>query len=345
MRLSRPFYLAAAAATALVLAACGSPAAVSGSGTSGGGKGGGKSMSMTIGYTAIGAAYSDLYVCQDQGIFKKNGLTVKLTLLNSSSQLFAALASNSVQIGAGVARSTAAGSLGANVPLKYIALPIPRLYLEAWGKQSIKSPDQLKGKKIGLSSPGSLGDASVDAFLADQGWTDKDVKKTFLKSTPAEVTALEHGAVDVIVTQPPTGTQTRSKGFRKVMDFTKYKAAANAYTMKADYLKANRPAAAAFVKSEVECLSILHNNEKMAIASIRKHSGSDDPALAKYAYDFFNPLWAKVPTVDPALLDAAFKQAAIDSHKPAPADISTYVDNSMLQKLQSDGFVDSLYKK
>jgi NitT/TauT family transport system substrate-binding protein len=344
MRLSRPVYLTAAAATAVILAACGNPAAVSGNDSSGGDKGGGKSMSMTIGYTAIGAAYSDLYICQDQGVFKKNGLDVKLTLLNSSSQLFAALASNSVQIGAGVARSTAAGSLGANVPLKYIALPIPRLYLEAWGKKSITSPDQLKGKKIGLSSPGSLGDASVDAFLADMGWTAKDVKKTFLKSTPAEVTALEHGAVDVIVTQPPTGTATRSKGFRKIMDFTKYKAAANAYTMKADYLKANGPAAAAFVKSEVECLSILHNNEKAAIASIRKHSGSDDPALAKYAYDFFNPLWAKVPTVDPALLDAAFKQAATDSHKSAPDDISTYIDNSMLQKLQSDGFVDSLYK-
>lgn len=326
-------------AAALALAACGTPAGSAGGGASGGSG----SMSMTIGYTAIGAAYDDLYVCEDKGIFTKYGLDAKITLLNSSSQLFAALASNSVQVGAGVARSTAVGVLGSSIDLRYVALPIDRYYLEMWGKSSITSPDQLKGKKIGLSSPGSLGDASLDAFLAEKGWTDDDVQKVFLKSTPAEVTALQQGSVDVIVTQPPTGTKTRDKGFVKIMDFTKYKAAANAYTVKADYLAANGPAVAAFVKAETECLSILHNDKATAIASIRKHSGSDDEALATYSYDFFNPLWAKVPTVDPTLLDQAFQQAAKDSKKPAPTDTSKYVDNSLVQQLSTSGFIDSLY--
>jgi NitT/TauT family transport system substrate-binding protein len=339
---SRLPLLAATIGTALILAACGSPAATKGSG--GGGGSGAGSMKMTIGYTAIGAAYDDLYVCEDKGIFTKYGLDAKITLLNSSSQLFAALASNGVQVGAGVARSTAVGSLGGNVDLRYIALPLPEYYLEMWGKPAITSPDQLKGMKIGLSSPGSLGDASVDAFLKDKGWSAKDVQKVFLKSTPAEVSALEQGAVDVIVTQPPTGTKTRSKGFHKIMDFTRYKAAANAYTVKADYLKSNQKAVAAFVKAETECLSILHNDPATAIASIEKHSGTDDPALAKYSYDFFNPLWAKIPTVDPALISQAFQQAAIDSDHPAPADTSKYVDNSLVNQLQSSGFIDSLYK-
>jgi NitT/TauT family transport system substrate-binding protein len=334
---TRPLLIAAVSAAALLLAACGKPAA------SGGGAAAG-SMSMTIGYTAIGAAYDDLYVCQDQGVFAKNGLTVKLTLLNSSSQLFAALASNSVQIGVGVAQSTAAGALN-GVPLKYVALPIPHYYVEMWGKSTLtSSAADLKGKKIGLSSPGSLGDASIDAWLAEQGLTDKDIKKTFLKSTPAEVTALEKGAVDAIVTQPPTGTQTRAKGFKKIMDFTRFPAAANAYTVKADYDTTNSKAVAAFVKSEVECLSILHNDEKTAIASIIKHSGNDDPTLAKYSYDFFNPLWARTPTVDPGLLTKAFQAAAQDKGLDPPANADQYVDNSYVDALQKQGYIDSLYK-
>jgi NitT/TauT family transport system substrate-binding protein len=330
---------AVALALACATAACGKPTAA-GADSAAAPAGG---MSMTVGYTAVGAAYSDLYVCEDKGVFKKNGLDVKLTLLNSSSQLFAAVASDSVQIGAGVARSTAAGALG-GIDLRYIALPIPRYYLEMWGKPTITSPDDLKGKKIGLSSPGSLGDASVDAFLKEKGWTEKDVQKTFLKSTAAEVTALQTGAVDVIVTQPPTGTKTRTQGFHKVMDFTKYPAAANAYTAKADYVKNNRPAVEAFVKSEVECLSMLHKDRTGTIESIRKHSGSDDQELADYSYDFFEPLWAKTPTVDPGLLNEAFVQAAADKGAPAPGDTSKYVDNSMVDELQRSGFINSLYK-
>src|SRR5262245_37625421 len=100
------------------------------------------SMKMTIGYTAIGAAYSDLYICQDKGVFRKNGLDVKLTLLNSSSQLVAALVSNSVQVGVGATTSTAAGAMNLKgVDLRYIALPINRYYLEMWGKKSVRPGD------------------------------------------------------------------------------------------------------------------------------------------------------------------------------------------------------------
>lgn len=337
----RRLLVAATAAGALTLAACGSPAATGG-GSSSSDSG---SMQMTIGYTAIGAAYDDLYVCADKGVFKKYGLNAKLTLLNSSSQLFAGLASNSVQVGAGVVKSTAEGVLGSNIDLRYVSLPISVYYLEMWGKSSITSPDQVKGMKIGLSSPGSLGDTAVDAFLKDKGWSQNDVQKVYLKSTPAEVTALEQGAVDAIVTQPPTGTQTREKGFVKVMDFTKYPAAANAYTVRANYAKSNGKAVEAFVKAETECLSILHNDPATAIASIEKHSGTSDPALAKYSYDFFNPLWAKTPTVDQGLVTEAFQQAAKKVDKPAPSNISQYVDNSFVNKLKSSGFIDSLYSK
>ncbi len=332
MRITRLAPVPLCAALALLASACNGTSSTPSS-----------SMKMTIGYTAIGAAYSDLYVCQDRGVFKKNGLDVDLKLLNSSSQLVAALVSNSVQVGAGTARTTAQGILK-GLDLDYVALPISHYYLEMWGKPSITSVDQLKGQKIGLSSPGSLGDASLDALLEEKGWTAKDVHKTYLKSSPAEVTALEHGSVAAIVTQPPTGTQTRSKGFKKIMDFTRFPAAANAYTVKSDYLAKNKKAVTAFVKSEAECLSILHKDKSAAIASIIKHSGNDDKSLAEYSYDFFEPLWAKIPTVAPELIDDAFTQAVATGGGKKPADTAKYVDNSYVDSLVKSGYIAGLYK-
>lgn len=322
--------LLAAVAAASLLTACGTSASDE------------PSMSLTVGYTALGAAYSDLYVCEDRGVFKKNGLDVKLTRLNSSSQLLASLSSNSVHIGAGVASSTAAGILR-GVDLKYIALPMPVYYLEMWGKPEIKTTEDLKGKKIGLSSPGSLGDASLHALLRDKK-LEGQVEPVYLKNVPAEVAALEQGAIDAIVTQPPNGTQTRDKGFKKILDFTKYPAAANAFTVTGKYLEVNSKAVEAFVKSEVECLSILHQDRKQTIESIRKHSGQDDVSLAEYSYDFFVKLWSREPRVEPELIKQAFAEAAVAADKPAPTDVDKYVDNSFLDKLKSEGYIDSLYK-
>jgi len=333
---------AAAALTLSVLAGCSSSLKAEAAGSGGSAP---SSMSMTIGYTAIGAAYSDLYVCQDQGVFKKNGLDVKLSLINSSSELVAALVSGSVQVGAGVASTTAEGAMNLkSAQLRYVALPISHYYLEMWGKPSLGSVEAVKGLKVGLSSPGSLGDAAVDALLASKGWPKDYFQRVYLKSTPAEVTALESGAVDAIVTQPPTGTQTRTKGFKKIMDFTSLPVAANAYTVEAGYLSSNKAAVTAFVKSEVECLAILHNDKSEAIASIEKHSGVSDPALAEYAYDFFEPLWTKDPTVDPSLVDQAFTVAAAKDGKSKPADTSQYVDDSFVDALQQSGFIDAQYK-
>ncbi|GHH77147.1 hypothetical protein GCM10018793_24500 [Streptomyces sulfonofaciens] len=337
MRTARPLYAALTAVVLLAAAGCAVTPTASVQRAS---------MKMTVGYTAIGAAYSDLYICEDQGVFRKNGLDVKLTLLNSSSQLVAALVSNSVQVGVGATTSTAAGAMNLKgVDLRYIALPIDHYYLEMWGKRSVRPGDGVKGLKVGLSSPGSLGDAAVDSLIAHNGWRQGDIHKIFLKSTPAEVSALENGAVDAIVTQPPTGAKTRQKGFKKVMDFTSLPAAANAYTVKSDYMSANRKAVSAFVKSETECLAMLHNDKAAALRSIMKHSGVSNRSLAEYSYAFFNPLWARTPRVSPALVHDAFAATVAKGVGKMPANTGVFVDNSYVDALRRSGFISSLYRQ
>jgi len=334
--------LTCTAAAALLLAACGaddpgtSTAAASSADTG--------PIKMTVGYSALGAAYSDLYVCEDYGIFKKHGLDAELKFINSSSQTLSALASDSVQMAPGVAKAMASGILK-GVDIKFISLNIPVYYFEMWGKSSIKSLDDIKGKKIGLTSPGSSGDASVDAMLKAKGWPADAVEKVYVGSTSAEVTALKKGAIDALVTQPPTGTQTRDFGFVKITDMTPYPAAANVYAVTSEYYEKNKEAVTRFLKADLECLSILHQDKEKTVASIQKHSGVDDRALAEYSYDFFEPVWQKVPSIDPALIEAAFDEAGKEQKTDPPSDISKYIDDSIVRGLEKDGYIDSLYAK
>jgi NitT/TauT family transport system substrate-binding protein len=285
-------------------------------------------LPVKIGYTAPGAGYADLYVAADYGIFAKHGLNVQLVRLNDSSQLVAGLASNSVQIGVGVAQDSAAAILkGAD--LKYVAMSEPHYNLEMWASPENKSVADLKGKKIAVTSPGSESDFALTDLLQANGLKRSDVTAEFVKGIPAEVSALESGAVSAILTQPPQGTETREKGMVRLAELSNLDFPLGAYTVQGKYLNANRDVVKRFVDAEAEALQYVRSHEKETEASIEKYTGVNKPDLAKYAYDFFLNVWSQKPTVDEKLIKQGFDEAAQDAKMQAPADVSKYIDSSL----------------
>lgn len=340
-RLAISLTILAIAAAACALTGC---ASITPSAASGGSGKLSRNGQVVIGYTAIGAAYDDLYVCDDAGVFKKNGLNVKLTTLNTASQLLAAVSSGSVQIGVGPATSTAVGILK-GIKLKYIANPAPRYYLQIWGKKSIAGPDQLAGHSVAVSSPGSLSDEGLQAMLTARHLKGKVTVK-YLKSIPAEVTALEHGEIDAIVSQPPNSSKTAKYGAHEIADLSQYAGAANVYTVSSNFIKDNQPTVREFIKSEEQCLSILHRDPRQAIASIEKHSGTDDKALDTSAYHYFNRIWDRSAKVSPKLIATSFAHAAAKQGASPPPEsvVDRSIDNSFIDSLQSSGYIKSLYR-
>jgi NitT/TauT family transport system substrate-binding protein len=284
-------------------------------------------LPVTIGYTALGAGYSDLYTAQDYGIFAKHGLNVKLTRLNDSSQLVAGLASNSVQIGVGVAADTAAAIMkGAD--LKYVAMSEPHYNLEMWASPDMKSVADLKGKKVAITSPGSESDFGLTALLQANGLKREDVTAVFVKGVPAEVAALGSGAVSAILTQPPNGTESREKGAHRLAALSNMPFPLGAYTVQSKYLQNNREVVKRFVAAEAEALQYIRGHKNETVKSIQKYSGVQSTDLAAYAYDFFLDVWAKTPVVDEQVIKQAFAEAAANAKTTAPADVTKYIDNS-----------------
>lgn len=317
---------------AMALVAAAGLAAVALAGCSGaGGKVSADSNGMypvKIGYTAPGAGYSDLYVAAEQGIFAKHGLKAQLVRLNDSSQLVAALASNSVQIGVGVASDSAAAMLKGS-PLRFVAMSEPHYNLEMWASPENKSVADLKGKKIAITSPGSESDFGLTDLLQANGLSRSDVTTVYLKSVPAEVSALANGSVSAILTQPPNGTQSREKGAVRLAELSNLDFAVGAYTVQSRFLQNNHDLVKRFYAAEAESLQYLRTHEKETEAAIEKYTGVAKPDLAKYAYDFFLHVWAQTPAVDTKLVKQAFAEAAQKTNIAAPADVSKYIDNTL----------------
>lgn len=311
------------------IAACGS----SSSSTSAGGTP--KSLTnVTIGYTAVGAGYADLYVGTLDGIFKKNGLNVTLDNLDNSSLLVPSLVSGSVQIGVGVANDTAAAILKGQ-SLRYIAMSEPVYNLQLWASKNITSVKGLVGQKVATSGPGSESFFGLQALLKKDGVPSSQVPTVDVANPQAQVSALESGSVAAILTQPPTGSQTAAHGFHQVATLSNLPFALGAYTVTSSYLASHKTVLDEFAKAEVQSLAYLRSHPKQSLAAIEQDSGVSNPALAQNAYQFFLGVWAKDPTVSTSLIQSAFQAASAATHIPAPSNVATYIDNSFVKAASS----------
>lgn len=285
-------------------------------------------LPLKIGYTAAGAGYADLYDGVDYGIFKKHGLNVSIVRLNTSAQLVAGLASNSVQVGVGVAADSATAIMK-GAKLKFVAMSEPTYNLEMWASPDIKTVNDLKGKKVALTSPNSEGDYGLTALLQSHGMARSDVTTAYVQSAAAEVAALDSGAVSAILTQPPQGTSTRQKGAHQLASLANLPFPLGTYTVQSGYLDKNRALVKKFVAAEAEALQYLPTHASQTQAAIKKYTGENDDALDQYAYQFFLAVWAKTPEVNASLIQQGFQEAAKKSGSTPPSDVSQYIDNTL----------------
>ena len=85
--------------------------------------------------------------------------------------------------------------------LKYIAMSEPHYNLEMWASPDIKTIQDLKGKKVAITSPGSQSDYGLNDLLQSNGMKRDDVQAVYVKSQPAEVAALGSNAVSALLTR------------------------------------------------------------------------------------------------------------------------------------------------
>jgi NitT/TauT family transport system substrate-binding protein len=322
---------AAMVASAAALAGCGGD---SGSTTANG------LTQIKVGYPSDTASYGDLYVCQEEGIFEKHGLDVELTLLDTSSQLLAALSSGAVQIAGGDGAAIAAGAVkGADV--KAVELKLPVYFTEMWGESDIQSVEDLPGKKVGVTAPGSVTDSATRVMLEDKGLSDS-VDLVNLQDLPALLAAGQNDAVDALVTAPPQGATTQEQGWHKITDMTSYESAASVYSVSGEYADENGDVVSDFVAADVECLNFLKDpaNRDASVEAIMKYTNTapEDRDLAEYGYDFFVKYWSDKPVVDEGLWQQAIEDAAEGGEAPDPADSidNSFVDDA-IANMESDG--------
>jgi len=297
-------------------------------------------IKMKVAYSNIAGDFLPVWTAKEAGIYKKNGLDVELLLVEGGSRTMSTLLANEIHIGIlGGAECLSATASGAKLVVTGVLAPVfPYLFMVA---ADIKTPADLKGKKIGISSIGGSADIATRKVLRDFGLDpDKDVSLVALGSHSVRTAALLSGTINAAVDDPPNTAMLVDKGFHSLYDLAG-KRLASAQTVvvaQSAWVTANKEAMQRFIDSMVEATAYQKKNRSATVAVLRKFYGNSAEKGFEEAVDFYvNQVEVALPFPRAELWADAQAELSKTNDKVKAIDVKTLVDSSFVQSAADRG--------
>ena len=163
-----------------------------------------------------------LYIAQERGFFRDEGLEVELIVLDSGAKMIAPLGTGQLDVGAGALSAGFYNAVDRNVAIKIVAdrgrtAPWSEYQMVVIRKDLVdsgnfKSLADLKGKKMAAAAPGVTSLSVLNEAMKSAGLSYKDVETVFMPF-PQQVVALRNRAIDGSIMTEPFATQVAKAGF------------------------------------------------------------------------------------------------------------------------------------
>src|SRR5918996_2236276 len=172
---------------------------------------------IKLGYAALSAGQIAAWMAKEGGYLSKYGIEAELIYIPTIAATQALIAGE-IQL-AQVTGVSTAGAILAGADVRIVASSLNRLVGFIYARPEIKSPEQLKGKKFGISRFGALSETAVGIFLERFGLKrGTDVAIIQLGGLPEIVTAMEKGSIEAGFASPPNTSRAKRLGMKKLFD-------------------------------------------------------------------------------------------------------------------------------
>ena len=301
---------------------------------------------IRIGYSSISGAYTPIWVAHDAGYFAKEGLQDDIILIPSGTQLAQVTVAGEIDIGSLNGSSAIAAALqGAD--LKIIGNSGNKMVFSLYVRPEIKSVDQLKGKKIGITRFGSAPDISVRYALRKYNINpDKDLTLIQLGFMATVAAGLQGGSIEGGVVSPPTQFAVDKAGFKELISITDMNFAFPnpALVAVGSIIKSRPEVINRFMRAYVRGIHRARTDPQFTYKSLAKYTKIQDAAVLQKAYDFY---MSKVLEKAPYINMTGVQNVLEDLAKTVPAAKSAkpeqFVDHRFLDDLEKSGLLKELY--
>lgn len=296
-------------------------------------------MKARVAWTSFASNMSGTWVAREEELFKKNGLEVELVHIPSTSRAIQTLLAGELAYTYMDGRTAVQATLkGADAAI--VAGVANRLVFSFMARPEIKSFNDLKGKKIGITRLGSS-THSVTLWVMNRfGLKPEDYQLLQLVDVPNIFTAMMAGQIDAGALSPPTNFRGRKAGLTELIDLSKdgpeYVSVAIGSTR--SFIRSNEEMTRRFVRGYSEGVLFLKANKAAGIRAIQKYARIKDPDILEATYAEARAYIETVPYVTRKGMEAIIAEFVPTEPKAKTAKPDDFLDTRFVAQLEKEGF-------
>lgn len=287
---------------------------------------------VTVAYAAISPIMAGVWMAKEIGAYEKYGLKADLIYISSGSITVQAMVGGDLNMSVAASNAVVTAVLR-GAPLIAVGSVTNRPAMSLWVQSEITKPEQLQGKILGITRHGSTSHFLTLAVLERLGIRDKVKLQPFGGTVEAD-TAFRVGIIAgrvASVKPDPTAhslVDLPDLGIPFSMDLI---------AVKQEFYKTSPRTVEGMLKAYIEGVAALRNKAqafKVLGKYLRARSGTLDEPY-EYAVKYLD----RVPRVEPAVI-----QTVLDWEEKSDVPVNRFFDNSSIDRLVQEGFIDNLYK-
>jgi ABC-type nitrate/sulfonate/bicarbonate transport system substrate-binding protein len=299
-----------------------------------------------LGYAGFAGFQVSMWAAKDLGLLKKHGLDGETVLVPGTTRQIQALIGESIHFAhvdaAGYIR---AATRGADMVL--IGGSLNKFPFSLVTQKEMRKPADLIGKKIGIVGFGGANDLAVTLLLKE--WNIPREKVTVLQAGGGanRLAAMLAKALDATVLSHPELGEALRLGMHELGNLNEFKTAdypMSAVAVRRAFLQSNRDVVKRFSRAYAEATYQFMNDKEKGMAIFRSRLKQDNPKALEETYRYFAPQFSFPTRVSQNGLRNTIDMIAKEDPKVA-TNLDKYMDESILDELEKEGFFKGIAKK
>lgn len=302
---------------------------------------------IRVGQGSVSLQSGLMHIGKDRGLFAKYGLTTETIYIPGGSTNVQVLMSGDLDLSQlSGAPGVAANLQGADIV--YFAGLLDKLNYQVITRPEIKTVEQLKGKKFGVSRFGSSADFGMRAMLKRLG-IDPVKEATILQigDEPSRIAAIKSGNIDGTVANAPFGIEAERLKLNVIADSVKMDIPFfnTGLLGSKRFLDRQEAKVMNFLRAYLEAIKILKTERDYSIKALAQFTRVQNLKAVAEGYDYFVKQLEPVPYPSVAAMQAVIDQIAETNPKARGVDAKNYVNDRYLKRLEEEGFVKKIWGK
>lgn len=305
---------------------------------------------IRMGLSSVSALHTATWVAQERGFFRKQNLEAEVIVTGQGGTIgIAALLSNDVQMISSAGDLLAAAGLRGGEAVM-LAGVVNKGLQRIMTIPEIKTPADLKGKRVGVTRIGAVSHVVLQMMLQRWKMNPSDVTVLQVGSSPDMLVSLDKKGIDAAVLTIPSMFVAEDRGYKILLDM----ADTDIYYLHTmigstrGYIKNNRDKVVRFLRGYLEGIAFVKQNRKESIEIVKRklRIGAAQERNLQRAVDLVaDKYYEQIPYPSLRGVETVLGFIEKDNPKAKGADPKSFVDDTLLREIEQSGFIKTLYVK